>query len=53
MQYSDSVHIGYEVINILDLMLYIEGYNVINSCCDSMHTEEDVTHIVYVISYRE
>ena len=34
-------------------MLYIEGYNVINICCDSMHTEYDVTRIVCVISYRE
>ena len=34
-------------------MLYIEGSNVINSCCDSMHTEYDVTCIVCVISYRE
>ena len=34
-------------------MLYIEGYNVINSCCDRMHTEYDVTRIVCVMSYRE
>ena len=34
-------------------MLYIDGYNVINSCCDSMHNEYDVTRIVCVISYRE
>ena len=53
MQYSDSVNIGYEVINILDMMLYIEGYNVINSCCDSRHTEYDATRRVCVMSYRE
>ena len=34
-------------------MLYIEGYNVINICCDSMDTEYDVTRIVCVMSYRE
>ena len=51
MQYSDSVHIGYEVINILDLMLYIEGYNVINNCCDRRHIEYDATRIVCVMSY--
>ena len=34
-------------------MLYIEGYNVINICCDSMYTEYDVTRIVCVMSYRE
>ena len=39
--------------NILGVMLYIEGYNVINSCCDSMHTEYDVRDIGFVISYRE
>ena len=43
--------IVYDVINILGVMLYIEGYNVINSCCDSMHTEYDVTHIMCVMSY--
>ena len=53
MQYSDCVHIGYEVINILDMMLYREGYNVIISCCDRRHTEYDATRIVCVMSYRE
>ena len=52
-QYGDSVHIGYDVINILGVMLSIEMYNVINSCCDSMHTELDVPRIVCVMSYRE
>ena len=51
--YGDSVHIGYDVINTLDVMLYIEGYNVINICCDSMDIEYDVTRIVCVMSYRE
>ena len=51
--YGDSVQIGYYIINILGVMLYIEGCNVINSCYDSMHTEYDVTCIVFVMSYRE
>ena len=49
-QYRDRVHIGYDVINILGVILYIEGYNVINSGGDSMHTEYDVTCIVCVMS---
>ena len=52
-QYGDSVHIGYDVINTLAVMLYIEGYNVINICFDSMDTEYDVTRILCVMSYRE
>ena len=52
-QYGDSIHIVYDVINIVGVMLYIEGCNVINSCCDSRHTEYDVTHIICVMSYRE
>ena len=52
-QYGDSVHIGYDVTNTLAVMLYIEGYNVINICFDSMDTEYDVTRILCVMSYRE
>ena len=48
-----SVHIGYDVINILGVKLYIELCSVLKSCCDSMHTEYDVTRIVWVISNRE
>ena len=36
-QYGDNIHIGYDVINILGVMLYIEGYDVINNC-DCMYT---------------
>ena len=43
-RYGDSVHIGYDVINILLVKLYIEVCHVLNRC-DSMHTEYDVTHI--------
>ena len=52
-QYGDSVHIRYDVINILGVMLYIEEHNILNSCCNSMHTEYDVTRRVCVMSYRE
>ena len=51
-QYGDSIHTGYDVINILGVKLYIEVCNVLNSC-DSMHTEYDVTCIVCVMSYKE
>ena len=51
-QYGDSIYIGY-VINILGVMLYIEGYNLINCCCYSMRREYDVTYIVWAMSYRE
>ena len=51
--YGDSVHIGYDVISTLGVMLYIDGYNVINICCDSIDTEYDVTRIVCEMSYRE
>ena len=50
-RYGDSVHIGYDVINILGVKLYIEVCNVLNSC-DSMHTEYDVTRIVCDIIQR-
>ena len=52
-QYRDSVHIGYDIINTLGVMLYIKGYNVINICFDIMDTEYDVTRTVCVTSYRE
>ena len=51
-RYGDSVHIGYDVINILGVKLFIEVCNVLNSC-DSMHTEYDVTRIVCDVIQRE
>ena len=51
-QYGDSVHIRYDVINILGEKLYIELRNVLNSCCDSMHTEYDGTGIVSDVIQR-
>ena len=52
-QYGECVYIGYDVINTLGVMLYIEGYNVIYICCDGVDTEYDVTRIVCVMTYRE
>ena len=51
-RYGDSVHDGYDVINILGVKLYIQVCNVLNSCCDSMHTENDVTRIVCDVIQR-
>ena len=51
-RYGDSVHIGYDVINILGVKLYIEVCNVLKSCSDSMHTEYDVTCIVCDVIQR-
>ena len=49
-RYGDSVHIGYDVINILGVKLYIEVCNVLKT--DSMHTEYDVTCIVCDVIQR-
>ena len=43
---GDAIYIGYDVINILDVMSYLYGCDVIKCSCDVMHTECDVTHIV-------
>ena len=51
MRYGAIVHIGYDVINILGVKLYIEVCNVLNSC-DSMHSEYDVTRIVCDVLQR-
>ena len=51
-RYGDSVHTGYDVINILVVKLFIEVCNVLNSCCDSMHTEYDVTRTVCDVIQR-
>ena len=44
-RYGDCVHVGYDVINILGVKLFIDVCNVLNRC-DSMHTEYDVSNIV-------
>ena len=41
---GDIIYIGYDVINILDVMLYLCGCDIINCSCDVMHTECDVIH---------
>ena len=37
---------GYDVINILDVMSYLYGCDVMKCSCDVRHTERDVIHIV-------
>ena len=43
---ADIVYIGYDIINILDVMSYLCGCDVIKYSCDVMHTECDVIHRV-------
>ena len=43
---SDIICIGYDVINILDVMSYLYGCDIIKCSCDVMHTECDVIHRV-------
>ena len=43
---GDIIYIGYDVINILDVMSYLYGCDVIKRSCDVMHTECDVIHRV-------
>ena len=43
---GDIIYIGYGVINIMDVMSYLYGCDVIKCSCDVMHTECDVIHIV-------
>ena len=41
---GDIIYIGYDVINILDVMSYLYGCDGIKCSCDVMHTECDVIH---------
>ena len=43
----------YDVINILCVMSYLYGCDVIKCSCDVMHTDCDVIHRVCVMAYRE
>ena len=43
---GDIIYIGYNVIDILDVMSYLYGCDVIKCSCDVMHTECDVIHRV-------
>ena len=49
---ADIVYIGYDIINILDVMSYLYGCDVIKCSCDVMHTESDVLHIVCNVIQR-
>ena len=42
----DIIYIGYDVINILDVMSYLYGCYVIMYSCDVMHTECDLIDIL-------
>ena len=42
---GDIIYIGYNVMNIMDVMSYQYGCDVIKCSCDVMHTECDVIHI--------
>ena len=50
---GDTIYIGYDVINILGVMSFIKGCDVIKCSCGVMHTESDVIHIVCVMLYRK
>ena len=50
---GDIIYIGYDVINIEDVMSYLYWCDLIKCSCDVMHTECDVIDIVCVMSYRE
>ena len=41
---GDIIYIGYDVINILDVMSNLYGCDIIKCSCDVTHTECDVIH---------
>ena len=49
---GDIIYIGYDVINIVDVMSYLYGCDIIKCSCDAMHTECDVIHIVCTVIQR-
>ena len=49
---GDIIYIGYNVIDILDVMSYLYGCDVTKFSCDVMHTECDVIHIVCNVIQR-
>ena len=49
---GDIRYIGYDVINILDVMSYLYGCDIIKCSRDDMHTECDVTHRVSDVIQR-
>ena len=46
---GDIIYIGHDVINIVDVMSYLYGYDVIKCSCDVMHTECDIIQICDVM----
>ena len=51
-QYGDSICIGNDVINMLGVMLYTEGYDVINSCWTPI-SQKKKKSLTYWIEYNE
>ena len=49
---DDKIYFGYGVRNILDVMSYLYGCDVIKCSCDVMHTECDDIHIVCNVLQR-
>ena len=49
---GDIIYIGYDVIDILDVMSYLYRCDVIKGSCDVMHTECDVIHRVHNVIER-
>ena len=49
---GDIRYIGYDIINIVDVMSYLYGCDVIKCSCYVMHTECDVIHIVCSVIQR-
>ena len=43
---GDIIYIGYDTINIVHVMSYLYGCDVIKCSCDVRHTACDVIHIV-------
>ena len=46
------IYIGYDVINILDVMSFLYGCDAIKCTCDAMYAECDDIHIVYNVIQR-
>ena len=49
---GDIIYIEYDVINILDVMSYLYGCDIIKWSCDVMHTECDAIHRVCDVIQR-
>ena len=49
---GDIIYIGYDVINILDVMSYLYGCAALKCSCGVMHTECDVIQIVCIVIQR-